>query len=422
MISFARYSAGYGSGVRAVEAALKDIMTYMPQYHISLSSPKRGFFMIERKSRRIPGDKPVVIWVSGNDIRIVTDERSRRILPEGPLWDQIEKDFVINESFDDGHRKRVSYMAEDIFDFQSGKIRPAVLFGLRKIIHFANGILKEHNKGYPVMNRNTALLIDLDGTLFETGQPLSPVTISDELKQDLMRAYHHSGGAIAIVTGREMEFVDRLFDGFKFPVAAEHGAHIRLSGDKEPFSLAQDNNLAGLKAHLESLCLEKGFVFEGHKPHTVSIHVAGINTEESRQIASEVTGLFPEFDFTIGNRVIEFVPKGINKGKAVAMLMDTPAFLGKSPTYLGDSSSDTVVAQAVYQHYGQLVNIGRTGMERPDHYLWGPVSDNAWVPDSWHTHDVIRRFNQYFETGIPLLGKLVRLGGLEPPRPKVNGF
>jgi len=59
-----------------------------------------------------------------------------------------------------------------------------------------------------------------------------------------------------------------------------------------------------------------------------------------------------------GVNVLEFVPKGIDKGQGIEKLMKTPAFKGKKPIYFGDSQGDIPALGAIYQNLGHAVSIG----------------------------------------------------------------
>ena len=56
----------------------------------------------------------------------------------------------------------------------------------------------------------TALLIDLDGTLLDIAPTPDSVVVPDGLTDTLTALRAHLGDALAIVTGRPIETVDRL--------------------------------------------------------------------------------------------------------------------------------------------------------------------------------------------------------------------
>jgi len=73
-----------------------------------------------------------------------------------------------------------------------------------------------------------ALLLDVDGTLIDIGPTPFEVDVSDTLKQSLARLMHLTGGAIALVSGRPIRDLDRLFAPLMLPAVGGHGAEMRV--------------------------------------------------------------------------------------------------------------------------------------------------------------------------------------------------
>ena len=56
-----------------------------------------------------------------------------------------------------------------------------------------------------------ALLLDVDGTMIDIGPSPKEVHVSDELMQSLERLLASTSGALALVSGRPIADLDRLF-------------------------------------------------------------------------------------------------------------------------------------------------------------------------------------------------------------------
>ena len=79
--------------------------------------------------------------------------------------------------------------------------------------------------------QRAALLLDMDGTLIDLAPTPDSVVVEPGLRETLMTLRDALGGALAIVTGRPIETVDRLFGAAPGAVAGEHGGAIRHAPD-----------------------------------------------------------------------------------------------------------------------------------------------------------------------------------------------
>jgi len=77
---------------------------------------------------------------------------------------------------------------------------------------------------------SSALFLDVDGTLLDICDTPSAVKADDALIDVLKSCFDVLGGAMALVSGRSVAEVDRIFSPEVFPTAGAHGAEIRASG------------------------------------------------------------------------------------------------------------------------------------------------------------------------------------------------
>src|SRR5262249_27777396 len=74
-----------------------------------------------------------------------------------------------------------------------------------------------------------ALLLDVDGTIVDIGPSPAEVQIADGLPETLGRLFDLMRGAIALVSGRPIADLDRLFAPLRLPSIGGHGAEMRVS-------------------------------------------------------------------------------------------------------------------------------------------------------------------------------------------------
>jgi HAD superfamily hydrolase (TIGR01484 family) len=76
--------------------------------------------------------------------------------------------------------------------------------------------------------KTVALLLDVDGTIIDIGPSPTEVHVSVALLASLERLLVLTGGAVALVSGRPIADLDRLFSPLRLPVIGGHGAEMRL--------------------------------------------------------------------------------------------------------------------------------------------------------------------------------------------------
>lgn len=189
-----------------------------------------------------------------------------------------------------------------------------------------------------------ALLLDLDGTLIDMAPTPDAVVVPPGLADTLHRLRGRLGGALAIVTGRAPDVIDRLLGAGAFALGAEHGATVRRHprGPLEPadkhVGAPPDRWLAAARrladAHPGALMERKAL---GFTLHFRAVPEAGpLFRDALAAMLEEVPG----FELLAGKLVWEVRPRGIDKGTAVRALMAEPPFAGRLPLFIGDDVTD----------------------------------------------------------------------------------
>src|SRR5258708_28125370 len=83
----------------------------------------------------------------------------------------------------------------------------------------------------PRLPADAAFFLDVDGTLLEIAEKPHLVRIDDDLGHLLAKIRDASGGAVALISGRSVAEIDRLF-GRNFCAAGQHGAERRDAAGK----------------------------------------------------------------------------------------------------------------------------------------------------------------------------------------------
>src|ERR1700742_3583918 len=79
----------------------------------------------------------------------------------------------------------------------------------------------------------TAVLLDIDGTLLDLAPTPREVWVPPDLATTLNRLLMRTSGALALVSGRSLNDIDLIFAPAQFPAVGGHGAERRLSPERE---------------------------------------------------------------------------------------------------------------------------------------------------------------------------------------------
>jgi len=228
-----------------------------------------------------------------------------------------------------------------------------------------------------------ALFLDFDGTLVELAERPERVIVPNELRQLLGSLSRQLQGALAIVSGRPLAAIDALLQPLQLPGAGLHGVELRVAANAE-ISAAIDLDLRpaadALRRHFGGnaaadssgiLVEDKGVAIALHyrqQPHRAD------EVERALRVAVES---FP-VEIIAGKFVFEARPRGIHKGSAVCRLMQTPAFAGRRPVFVGDDVTDEDGMAAAQALGGVGIKVGQ-GSSIAHERLHGPAAVYDWL-------------------------------------------
>lgn len=188
----------------------------------------------------------------------------------------------------------------------------------------------------------TALMLDMDGTLIDLALTPDSVVVPDGLPEVIASLRDTSGGALAIVTGRPIETVDRLFGDAPGAVAGEHGGAIRFAftGETERPDLPTPPKAWLVTA--ESLVRSFPGTLLERKARGFALHyrLAPAAGPVFHSALTTLVHSMPGFQLLPAHMLWEIRPKGADKGRAVVALMHRPPFSGRLPVFIGDDVTD----------------------------------------------------------------------------------
>jgi trehalose 6-phosphate phosphatase len=227
-----------------------------------------------------------------------------------------------------------------------------------------------------------ALLLDIDGTILDLAPTPREVCVPPTLRQTLTRLWERAGGAVAFVSGRPLDDIDRIFAPLQLPAIGGHGAEFRplMGGLAIPALPGPLNPM--LKRKLAMIAKAGPGILLEDKGYSLALHyrLAPEREQLVRDTVAAVCAEFPEEAVEIlpGKFVVEIKQAGITKATAVIELMKHPPFRGRHPIFIGDDTTDESVFAIIPDLDGLAFSVGGRVAGVAD-YFEEPESVRNWL-------------------------------------------
>lgn len=228
--------------------------------------------------------------------------------------------------------------------------------------------------------RSCALFLDIDGTIVDIAPTPAEARAPQDLAAILDVLAGRFGGALAILTGRQVEVADRLLAPLHLPMAGVHGAELRLARDgpvetgAKPFPRAL---LGRIDAFVRST---PGAELE-NKRTAVSVHyrqaphLGPFIEAELRRVVGDNSAV----SVRRGRKVCEIAPAAWTKATAMEAFLEQPQFAGRRPVMVGDDAPDDVALAHVAAVGGVGLRVLGEYFPRDVADFEGPAAVRAWL-------------------------------------------
>jgi len=200
----------------------------------------------------------------------------------------------------------------------------------------------------PALRLNSALFLDIDGTLLEIAATPEAVHMPAGLRELLWDLAARQNGALALISGRTLPDIDRLL-GAGLPLAAEHGAILRDAARCVTACVRRPAVLNAVAARLrEAIACQSGIFLE-EKSFGIALHWRGApgQAEQLAALATDLAAAHPDLIVQPARQAIEIRAAGADKGRALQLLMRQQPFAGRLPVFVGDDVTDeAAIAEA----------------------------------------------------------------------------
>lgn len=229
--------------------------------------------------------------------------------------------------------------------------------------------------------RDIAVLLDIDGTLLDIAPTPGAVIVPASLRQTLSRLSRETGGALALVSGRSLDDIDRLFAPLRLPAIGGHGAELRLSPDEAIETEAHPLD-GGLRNRLAELAVGAPGILVEDKGYSLAVHYRLAPEQEGRvkQAVAAIQADWPKEPIEVlpGKSVVEIKPAGFHKGAAIRELMRHRPFAGRRPVFVGDDTTDESAFAVMPEFNGMGFSVGRR-LPGTAHCFPAPTDVRRWL-------------------------------------------
>jgi trehalose 6-phosphate phosphatase len=205
-----------------------------------------------------------------------------------------------------------------------------------------------------------ALFLDFDGTLVDIAERPEAIVVEPMLPGILARLRDRLDGALAVISGRPLAFLDERLGPQRFDAAGMHGLEYRLRGETKPCRPEDHPALRRAVPGLERALRPIGALLED-KGCSVAVHWRQVpeHADEAKRIAQAVaTDLGAAYRIQWGKAVAEILPAAAGKGRVIERFLDEPPFRGRMPVFVGDDLTDEDGFRTVNARSGFSVRVG----------------------------------------------------------------
>jgi trehalose 6-phosphate phosphatase len=218
----------------------------------------------------------------------------------------------------------------------------------------------------------TAILLDIDGTLLDLMPTPREVWVPPGLSKTLNRLTQRTNGALALVSGRSLNDIDLIFAPDQFPAVGGHGAEMRIDPDAEAVAAHAPPMDKELKRRLAAIAkLSPGILLED-KGYSLALHyrLAPHAEKAIYEAVSLIRADLPNAPIEVlpGKCVCEIKHSGFTKATGVRELMTHAPFKGRRPFFIGDDVTDETVFAIMPDFDGFAFSVGRRAQGVAGHF------------------------------------------------------
>jgi len=238
--------------------------------------------------------------------------------------------------------------------------------------------------------REWAILLDVDGTILELAPTPLDILVPQSLLRTLRRLKERTAGATALVSGRTLDDLDKVFSPLQLAVIGGHGAELRPSAGVPARRRHADPLDPALKHRLAAVAQAGSGILVEDKGYSLALHYRLVPERENyvRATVAAICAGLPTSTVEIleGTCVVEIKHRGFSKGTAVRELMELAPFVGRRPIFIGDDITDQSAFAVMPDFSGLAISVRRRS-KGVDFHFETPEGVRRWLERMVSAHE-----------------------------------
>lgn len=213
----------------------------------------------------------------------------------------------------------------------------------------------------PVFAPDWALFLDIDGTLLELRDRPSLVVADGDLMSLLRTLIDRAQGAVALISGRSVGDIERLFSPLPVLAAGQHGTERRDARGRLHRHSVPRSGLRHAASVLAQYVRDRHGLLLEDKGLALALHFRNapeFEPEAAAIMRALVAELGAQFELQQGKMVWEIKPSGRDKGSVIGEFMQEAPFAGRTPVFIGDDQTDEFGFEVINRMGGHSVKVG----------------------------------------------------------------
>jgi trehalose 6-phosphate phosphatase len=226
-------------------------------------------------------------------------------------------------------------------------------------MHGAEALTVSGSPPHPELKKS-AFFFDVDGTLLELMPRPDDVVADESLRALIVALSDLNNGAVALVSGRSIRDLDRIFDPLILPAAGLHGAELRFPNGGRVATTASIMDHA--RPDVSRFVTDRPGLMLEDKGATLAVHYRA-RPDLAAEVLTFMRRFAPGDNIAVqeGKFVVELKPAAFDKGSAIKTMMTQDPFSGRMPVFYGDDLTDEAGFTYVNTIGGLSVRIGARG-------------------------------------------------------------
>lgn len=209
--------------------------------------------------------------------------------------------------------------------------------------------------------KHWALFLDVDGAWLEVAETPQRIQISEKIKQLLVTLSVRLDGAVALVSGRSLDDVDRLFAPLRFCVAGMWGCEYRESSGCVTRAPLRMEELAAARQKLQAVVRQHTDLYLENRRYGLAVHfrrVPHLEEEVRLMVSAACSDLGPQFVVEAGRCYVEVRPSVCTIASTISFFMQQAPFARRVPIFIGGDPRDEWGFDVVNDLGGVSIRVG----------------------------------------------------------------